>query len=131
MTVHTFKRFLSRVDPQVSVVVPVCSEGLAALVTLVRFFPGVNPLVLLQTASMEKPLPTHLADAGLLPCVAPLVISERVFVVERLRANGAVELLVLTVAFFMKLERTCGAETFQADFAAERFHQRLGSPSSL
>lgn len=67
VTEHAFERLLTRVDPQVSVEVPVGPEGLAALVAFVRFFTRVYPLVLLQTAGVEKPLPAHVANEGLLP----------------------------------------------------------------
>lgn len=114
-----------------SVEVSVCPEGLAALVALVRFFACVNPLVLLQAAGVEKTLPAHIADEGPLPRVASLMIPERVFVMEGLPTYTAVVLLVLAVASFVKFEGICRTETSQADFAAERFHQRLVSPSSL
>lgn len=104
-----------------SVEVPVCSERLPAQVAFIRFLAGVNPLVLLQTAGVEKLLPTHGTDIRLLSGVAPLVIAERVFVVEGLPAQAAVVLFVLTVASLVKFERGCGTETFQTDFTAERF----------
>lgn len=131
LTVHALERLLPRVDPHVSVEVPVRSEGLAALVTFVRLLTRVNALVLLQTRGVEKPLPAHVANERLLARVAPLMIAERVFVVEGLPTDAAVELLVLAVAFFMKFERARGAETFQAYFAAVRFNQRLVLPSGL
>lgn len=67
MTVRTLKWLLTRVDAQVSVEVTVRSEGLAALVALVRFFTRVDPLVLLQTTGVEKPLPAHVTNERLLP----------------------------------------------------------------
>lgn len=59
------------------------------------------------------------------------MVGERVFVMERLATYAAVELLVVTVALFVKFERVRGAETFQAYFATERFDQRFASPSGL
>lgn len=50
---------------------------------------------------------------------------------ERLPTYAAVELFVVTVAFFMKFERICSAEALQTYFAAERFNQRLVPPSRL
>lgn len=47
VAVHTFKGLLPRVDPQVSVEVPIGPEGLVTLITLVRFLTSVDPLVLL------------------------------------------------------------------------------------
>lgn len=101
-----------------SVEVSICSEGLAALVAFVRFLARVNPLVLLQTAGVVKPLPAHVTNIRLLPRVASLMIGERVLVMERPPACVAGELLLLAVAFFMKFEGRRGTETFQTYFAA-------------
>lgn len=131
MTVHAFKRLLARVDPQVSVEIPVCSEGLVALVTLVRLLAGVNALVLLQAPRVEKSFPTNVTDKRLLPGMAPLVVTVRVFIVKGLPTDATVELLVLAVALFMKLEGIRSAKTLQTYFTAERFHDRLVSPPGL
>lgn len=104
VTVHTFKGLLAGVDPHVSIEVPVCSEGLAALIALVRFFPRVNPLVLLQAPGVEKPFPTDVTNERLLSRVASLVVTIRVLIVEGLPTYATVELLVLAVALFMQFE---------------------------
>lgn len=55
----TLVGLLPRVDPQVSQVVCVDPEGLAALLTFVRFLPGVLKFVGLQSLKDNEPLPTH------------------------------------------------------------------------
>lgn len=59
------------------------------------------------------------------------MVAERVFVVKGLPADAAVELLVVAVTLFVKLERVRRAEALQADLATERLHQRLVSPPCL
>lgn len=63
--------------------------------------------------------------------MASLMVSIGVLIMEGLPAYAAVELLVLAVALFVKLEGIRGAKTLQTYFTAEGFHQRLVSPSGL
>lgn len=75
MTIHTFEWLLARVDPQVSVEIPICSEGFVTLIALVRFFAGVNALMLLQAPSVKKSFPANVTNKRLLSRMASLMVT--------------------------------------------------------
>lgn len=88
----TLVRFLPSVDPQVSQVVGVDPERLAALIASMWFVSGVLQFVGLESLKDDEPLPAHLAAERPLSRVDPLMVIVGGLVEKRLPACVAVVL---------------------------------------
>lgn len=115
-------RLLPSVDPQVSAVVGVDPEGLAALFALVGFLSRVLELVRLQSLNDDEPLPAHLACERPLPRVGPQVVVVGGFVEERPAARFAVVLHPTGVNELVPFQQRGRVEAFPARPATERRH---------
>lgn len=123
-------RLLPSVDPQVSAVVGVDPEGLAALFALMGPLSRVLELVRLERLKDDEPLPAHLARERSLPCVGPQVVVVGCFVEERPAARLAVVLHPPRVNELVPFQQRGRVEAFPACPAAERrhVHRRLVLP---
>lgn len=121
-TNFTLVGLLPRVDPQVSEVVCVDPEGLAALLAFMWFLSSVLQFVGLESLKDDEPLPAHVTTERPFPRVDSLMVVERHFVEKRPPACVAVVLHLACVNELVSSQHTRAVETLAAGLAAERRH---------